>query len=43
MEVLRRSLKGRSCRPLPAIARHVADTYWNGWTFFGLKGERTAA
>jgi hypothetical protein len=30
--------EGRPYRSLSAIARHITDTRWNGWTFFGLKG-----
>jgi hypothetical protein len=32
--------EGRPYRSLSAVARHIAGTRWNGWTFFGLKGAR---
>jgi hypothetical protein len=32
--------EGRPYRSLSAIARHITGTRWNGWSFFGLKGQR---
>ncbi len=32
--------QGRPYRSLSAIARAIAGTRWNGWLFFGLKGDR---
>ena len=29
--------EGRPYRSLSAIARHITDTRWNGWVFFGLR------
>ena len=34
--------EGRPYRSLSAIARHIAGTRWNGWTFFGLRGRGDA-
>src|ERR1700747_3541888 len=33
--------QGRPYRSLSAIARLITGTRWNGWTFFGLKNQRT--
>lgn len=35
--------EGRPYKSLSAIARAITGTRWNGWTFFGLKGQRGAA
>ncbi len=35
--------EGRPYRSLSALARHITGTRWNGWTFFGLKGQRGGA
>ena len=32
--------QGRPYKSLSAIARAIAGTRWNGWLFFGLKGDR---
>jgi hypothetical protein len=32
--------QGRPYKSLSAIARLIAGTRWNGWTFFGLKNQR---
>ena len=32
--------EGRPYKSLSAIARAIAGTRWNGWLFFGLKGDR---
>ncbi|MEZ5762778.1 MAG: DUF2924 domain-containing protein [Xanthobacteraceae bacterium] len=31
---------GRPYKSLPAIARAITGTRWNGWVFFGLKNHR---
>jgi Protein of unknown function (DUF2924) len=31
--------EGRPYRSLSAIARATTGTRWNGWTFFGLRGQ----
>jgi hypothetical protein len=33
--------QGRPYKSLSAIARLITGTRWNGWTFFGLKNQRT--
>ena len=33
--------QGRPYKSLSAIARAIAGTRWNGWLFFGLKGDRS--
>jgi hypothetical protein len=33
--------QGRPYRSLSAIARAITGTRWNGWTFFGLKSQRS--
>ena len=33
--------QGRAYRSLSAIARAITGTRWNGWTFFGLKNQRS--
>jgi Protein of unknown function (DUF2924) len=33
--------RGRPYKSLSAIARLITGTRWNGWTFFGLKNQRT--
>ena len=33
--------QGRPYKSLSAIARSITGTRWNGWTFFGLKNQRT--
>ena len=33
---------GRSYRSLSAVARAITETRWNGWLFFGLRGNRKA-
>ena len=35
--------EGRPYRSLSAIARAITGTRWNGWTFFGLRGQRSGA
>jgi Protein of unknown function (DUF2924) len=35
--------EGRPYRSLSAIARAMTGTRWNGWTFFGLRNQRTSA
>ncbi len=35
--------EGRPYRSLSAIARAITGTRWNGWTFFGLKNQRSGA
>ncbi len=35
--------EGRLYRSLSAIAGTVTGTRWNGWTFFGLNRQRSAA
>ncbi|WP_232480309.1 DUF2924 domain-containing protein [Roseomonas sp. KE2513] len=35
--------EGRPYRSLSAVARHITGTRWNGWTFFGLKGQGRGA
>ena len=35
--------QGRPYRSLSAIARAITGTRWNGWTFFGLKNQRSGA
>ena len=32
---------GRPYRSLSAVAREIAGTRWNGWLFFGLRGNGT--
>jgi Protein of unknown function (DUF2924) len=32
--------QGRPYKSLSSIARQIAGTRWNGWTFFGLKNQR---
>jgi hypothetical protein len=34
---------GRPYKSLSAIARAITGTRWNGWIFFGLKNQRSAA
>ena len=34
--------EGRPYRSLSAIARAITATRWNGWTFFGLKNQRSS-
>jgi hypothetical protein len=31
---------GRPYKSLSSVAREITGTRWNGWVFFGLKGER---
>ncbi|WP_426954122.1 DUF2924 domain-containing protein [Muricoccus radiodurans] len=31
--------EGRPYQSLSAVARHITGTRWNGWVFFGLKGQ----
>jgi hypothetical protein len=33
--------EGRPYRSLSAVARQIAGTRWNGWAFFGLRGNGT--
>lgn len=33
--------QGRPYKTLSVIARLITGTRWNGWTFFGLKNQRT--
>ena len=33
---------GRPYKSLSAIARHITNVRWNGWSFFGLRQNRTA-
>jgi hypothetical protein len=33
--------QGRPYQSLSAVARAITGTRWNGWTFFGLKNQRT--
>ena len=35
--------QGRPYQSLSAIARAITGTRWNGWVFFGLKNNRSAA
>ena len=35
--------EGRPYRSLSAVARHITNVRWNGWTFFGLKSGRSGA
>jgi hypothetical protein len=35
--------EGRPYRSLSAIARAITGTRWNGWSFFGLNRQRSAA
>jgi hypothetical protein len=35
--------EGRPYQSLSAIARAITGTRWNGWTFFGLNRQRSAA
>jgi hypothetical protein len=35
--------EGRPYKSLSAIARAITGTRWNGWTFFGLHRQRSAA
>jgi len=35
--------QGRPYKSLSAIARAISGTRWNGWVFFGLKNQRSAA
>jgi hypothetical protein len=35
--------EGRPYRSLSAIARAITGTKWNGWTFFGLNRQQSAA
>jgi Protein of unknown function (DUF2924) len=35
--------EGRLYKSLSAVARHITQTRWNGWTFFGLKNGRGGA
>ena len=34
--------RGRPYRSLSAVAREIAGTRWNGWTFFGLRRDGKA-
>jgi hypothetical protein len=31
--------QGRPYQSLSSVARAITGTRWNGWTFFGLKGQ----
>jgi hypothetical protein len=35
--------QGRPYQSLSAVARAITGTRWNGWTFFGLKNQRSRA
>ena len=35
--------QGRPYQSLSAVARAITGTRWNGWVFFGLKSQRSAA